>query len=71
MSKYSRKDYARCAALISNLDVLARDANIQKYIEIFSRDNPRFSRDKFVDACVPPVIEVTAAGKRELLSGGR
>jgi hypothetical protein len=53
------------------MDVLARDACIQQYIRIFSRDKPSFDRERFIEACVPPVIEVTTEGKRALLSGGR
>ena len=71
MSKYSRKDYERCAALISNLDPLSRDSNIRMYAKIFAKDNAAFDRKRFESACVPPVIEVTPAGKRALLDGGR
>jgi hypothetical protein len=38
---------------------------------MFGRDNPHFSRERFIAACVPEVIEVTSEGKRALLSGGR
>jgi hypothetical protein len=69
--KYTRRHYEATAGLIRNLDPLARDANIRQYVAMFSKDNPRFSRERFIEACVPPVIEVTVEGKRALLSGGR
>jgi hypothetical protein len=69
--KFTRRHYEATAALICNMDVLTRDACIQQYIAMFSKDNPRFSRERFIEACVPPVIEVTAEGKRALMSGGR
>lgn len=70
MSKYSRKHYQDIARLISNLDPVSRDMHIQRYADMFKKDNASFSYDKFVEACVPQVIEVTAKGKRALLSGG-
>jgi hypothetical protein len=69
--KYTRRHYEATAGLIRNLDPLARDPVIAQYIALFSRDNPRFDSVRFIAACVPPVIEVTAEGKRALLSGGR
>ena len=71
MSKFTRRHYEDIASLIRNLDVLARDTHIQKYVAMFSKDNPLFDRERFLNACVPPVIEVTTAGKRALLNGGR
>lgn len=71
MSKYSRKDYQNMARLISNLDPVSRDMHVQRYADMFKRDNASFNYDKFVEACVPEIIEVTPAGKRALLSGGR
>jgi hypothetical protein len=69
--KFTRRHFEAAARAIHNLDPLARDPVIQQYIAMFGRDNPRFDRERFVAACVPPVIEVTAEGKRALLSGGR
>lgn len=69
--KYTRRHYEATAGLIRQLDVISRDVHIQKYVEMFGRDNPHFSRERFIAACVPEVIEVTSEGKRALLSGGR
>jgi hypothetical protein len=67
--KWTRRHYEQTAALIRNLDPVARDANIQSYANVFTKDNPRFDRARFIEACTPVVIEITAAGKRALLNG--
>jgi hypothetical protein len=53
----SKKDYKRAASMVREarrvdadkpeIAIIIRDA----FVEFFTGDNPRFSRDKFEDAC--------------------
>ena len=57
----TRKDYVQVAKIINNYFDLADDydglnANvhdflIEPFIEFFEKDNPRFDKDKFCEAC--------------------
>jgi len=60
----SRKDYIKIAELISHIadtKTMAVDGGtlVVKLAILFREDNPKFNRDKFFEACMVNVEEVT------------
>jgi hypothetical protein len=51
MVKYTRRHFEDIAALIAAIPANKRNAEIEKYCNLFAADNPRFDRKKFAAAC--------------------
>jgi len=52
MVSYTRKHFREIASLISKVPHAQRKEEAERYCNMFSKDNPRFDRKKFMDACV-------------------
>jgi len=51
MVNYTRRHFQDIAALIASVPKNRRNAEIEKYCNLFAADNPRFDRKKFAAAC--------------------
>ena len=75
MTTYSRKAYEATAKILKEADKAIileadrinpgqlHDQIVDSFIELFEADNPRFDRDRFVDACLMPARFLDTLGE--------
>ena len=47
----TRKDYRSIAKIFKDNKLYINDSTINDFVILFKKDNSRFNRDKFIEAC--------------------